>query len=126
MTKLVIAGMLVVALAVPAMAQKGVFFALGDGMRGCGEFIKSVEAERKERPANARPNAVYNIYYSSFISFADGFLSGANFTDAANSRIGQGTDEDGMMLWLENYCRKNPLATYIGAVIALRKDLATR
>jgi hypothetical protein len=96
------------------------YFSFGEGTASCGEFLQAIEAERKARPPTARPTQVYNRDYEAFVMFADGFLTGANVWDTTQSELGKGTDVQGRMAWIENYCRAKPLDQFSNAVIALR------
>jgi hypothetical protein len=50
-------------------------------------------------------------------------LSGANVADPEHNMLGGQAASPSRMAWLENYCRKNPLDTFVDALVALRKDL---
>jgi hypothetical protein len=96
------------------------FFNFGEGTASCREFLQAAEAERKARPPTARPTEVYNRDYGAFVHFADGFLTGANMWDTTHPYLGKGTDTQGRMAWIENYCRAKPLDEFTHAVIGLR------
>ena len=104
-------------------SSKEAFMSLGVGLSSCGEFLRSADAERKRRPANASPNAIYDINFAGFANYADGFLSGTNYSDPIEGGVAEHTDLNGRMAWLENYCRNHPLDTYVKAVMELRKYL---
>jgi hypothetical protein len=99
------------------------YFVIGEGQASCGEFLQAAEAERKERPPTARPTQLYNRGYTDFVMFVDGFLTGANAWDTTHSELGKGTDTQGRMAWIENYCRSKPLDRLSNAVIGLRMYL---
>jgi hypothetical protein len=104
-------------------AQPVLFFGLA--RTSCGEYLQAIEGEKKARPSNANPDAIYTSHYGGYLDFTDGFLIGANFADASSRRmIGQGSDHAGRMAWLENYCRVNPLGTFLVALFKLRENLA--
>lgn len=114
----------VVLTAIPSYAEsKKDFIAFGEGISSCGKFLRSADAERKRRPANAAVTDIYDINFAAFASFADGFLVGTNYADPIEAEVGEHTDQDGRMAWLENYCRNHPLDTYIKALMELRKFL---
>jgi hypothetical protein len=99
------------------------FVLIGVGLSSCGEFLRSADAEKKRRPANASPTALYSISFAAFASYADGFLSGTNYSDPIERRVSEHTDQPGRMAWLENYCRDHPLDIYITALMQLRTFL---
>jgi hypothetical protein len=105
-----------------ARCEGKTYWVMGEGMKSCGEYLRAVEGERKARPATASTNEIYTMNYEAFEYFADGFLTGANL-EGPETRTGQGTDAPGRMAWLENYCRRNPLDTYLTALAWLRRHL---
>ena len=82
----------------------------GAGTKSCGAFL---EAERK--------SGVDSIAYHSWLA---GFLTGVNaffnmLHVSHGSDILEGTDFEGAVHWLRNYCEKNPLETFARAADAL-------
>jgi hypothetical protein len=113
-----------VLIAIPSyLSSKEAFFSLGEGPSSCGEFLRSADAERKRRPANASPTDIYDINFGAFTAYAEGFLTGSNYSDPIEGGVGEHTDQNGRMAWLENYCRGHPLDTYVKALMELRKFL---
>jgi hypothetical protein len=103
------------------------FISFGLAWTSCGAFLEAMEGERRARPQNAVPDAIYSQRYGGYLDFADGFLTGANYAAATPNRtIGQANDHAGRMAWLENYCRQDPVGTYIRALLALREHLEAR
>ena len=91
----------------------------GEGTKSCAEYVQSAERNRR-RQINSK--YVYDYLYASFVSFANGYLSGANMMDLYNGHqgvIASGSDINGRMLWLENWCRQNPLSHFTDAMLAL-------
>jgi hypothetical protein len=124
-----------VAASIPAKAAddrlKDRSLVIGRGSDSCGQYLLAVEGEKKARPLNPNPGAanssqypVYSTEYGVYLEFTDGFLTGANSADATRRFIGQETEHAGRMVWLENYCRANPVLPFIGALIELREYLA--
>jgi hypothetical protein len=119
-----------------AEAQNGFYvFVLSKGNSGCGDFLQAMDGERNAHPKKPVPPVPgYTIFYSeeyqAFAMFADGFLTGVNYATArykgAGGREGATTDQWGRALWLENYCRQQPLSSYINALLALRGFLETQ
>jgi hypothetical protein len=86
-----------------AWSEGSVVRVFSTGIKSCGEYLRAAEAERKARPVHLEVNAIYSIDYLDFASYADGYLTGVNMTQAG--RAGQDTDLWGRMAWLEKYCR---------------------
>jgi hypothetical protein len=98
---------LIIALAARAGAAEE-WFVLSSGMKSCGSFVKDAPQGKE-----------------IFLSWAVGFISGANSRSTGNARlIGDHWDRESVLLWLENYCAANPLVQYAKAVEELRAALA--
>ena len=87
---------------------------------GCGSFIRIVEVERNKRAADThtQPGDVYTLNYGLQYGFVMGFLSAQNWLTPGAMQV-VNTNPDGAMLFLENYCRANPLATVLSGVLQL-------
>ncbi|UZE04695.1 hypothetical protein [Pseudomonas corrugata] len=72
----------------------------GYGSLGCGKFIAATDEKRAGFPQTTN---LYMAWLSGFASYASA-VSEADFFD--------GTDSDSVQLWLENYCRANPLKPF--------------
>ncbi len=96
------------------------FWNLGEGNASCGEFLVELDGERRARPPTARPTQIYNPGYGKYAYYADGFLTGANIWDFAHPMVGKTSEVPARMIWLENWCRANPLEFWTTALIALR------
>jgi hypothetical protein len=83
----------------------------GQGINSCGAWTQA----RQTRPANAGLSA----------QWVAGFLSGMNVEAISPDALG-GTDFDGLMGWVDNYCKSNPLETIINAALMLMKELRSR
>ena len=77
----------------------------GQGARSCGSFTRAQQGLAMQWVA--------------------GYLSGSN-QDPAEPEALRGTDFDGMMGWIDNYCREHPLATIGEAAIALLAELRSK
>jgi hypothetical protein len=112
----------VVSVLCPTLTLSQSYVIFGEGTESCGEFLQAAEDERKERQPTALP-ALWNRRYGAFVAFANGFLTGANVWDTTHSELGKGTDVQGRMAWIENYCRAKPLDKFSNAVTGLRSYL---
>jgi hypothetical protein len=120
---------IIAALSLPAKAEDVSVWVSGYGNKSCGEYIRAAETERKSTPANADPTVFYSREYSRYSDYLTGFLAGENMANAANGQdgeVGFSQNVDGMLAWLENYCRRNPTDEFITALLKLRKDLADK
>jgi hypothetical protein len=91
--------------AAPALAQNGKFNSIGAGNYSCGTWT----AERRDP-------------YSRLGSFQDeqwvlGFLSGIGYMGAEANPL-NGTDAQGVLAWIDNYCWVHPLEEISGAAKA--------
>ena len=57
--------------------------------------------------------------------WALGFVSGSNWSETGKDRL-EGIDADALYIWLDNYCRQNPLDKFPKAVIELARELEKR
>jgi len=104
-----------------ARGEGGTFFAFTPGGLSCGKYLRAAEGERKARPAHPEPDSIYSMDYLSFLTFANGYLTGVNW--AIESGVGHQSDVAGRMKWLENYCTRNPLDEFAVALMMLREYL---
>ncbi|RSZ47733.1 MULTISPECIES: hypothetical protein [unclassified Variovorax] len=79
-------------------------------MASCGKWISDREADGSV--------AITNAYWVM------GFLSGQAV--ATGKEVLKGTDASSVMLWMDNYCRKNPLNDSGEAANTLFDELARR
>ncbi|MBL8661155.1 MAG: hypothetical protein JNM75_15570 [Rhodospirillales bacterium] len=85
----------------------------GIGQISCGRFVQ----ERERRPG------AYGAYDATFRQWLLGFMTALNWSDPAQRDLLAGSDAEGAMLWVENYCRGQPLDTFFDATLALRREL---
>lgn len=88
----------------------------GIGQISCGRFVQ----ERERRPGNRGP------YDATFRQWLLGFITALNWSAADRRDLLEGSDAEGAMLWVENYCRGKPLDTFLDAALALRQELANK
>jgi len=107
---------ILVSFCVDAEEKKHIEFnSFGAGNTSCGNYVKTY-SEQIEKPE-------YFVQYSQWVR---GFVSAYNFFVASNHDITNGTDFEGIFLWLNNYCNKMPLETFSQATIYLINDLTVR
>jgi hypothetical protein len=102
------------------------FTVLGEGTFNCGEYLQIIEGERKARPPMPESDAIYTRLYLVYVIWLDGFLSGYNAGDTASRHVAHSATRAAKMIWVENWCRANPLADFAGAAFALRDELKMR
>jgi hypothetical protein len=78
----------------------------GNGLKSCGTWTQ-------KRQTNDD---------SVFVSWVVGYLSGMNL-DSTRPDALLGTDFDGLMGWIDNYCRANPLQSIAIAGTVLMRQL---
>jgi hypothetical protein len=122
--------MLIPRTALTAETEIASHYVLGPGSQSCGEYLRAADAERKARPSDAGLTSFYSMNFVAFVSFAEGFLSSANFMASAyhlpqKTNLGQNTDVSGRMAFLEDYCKRNPLKDFVDAVFNLTSTLGT-
>ena len=102
-TKLLIPTLLIAsALSMPVMATTTTF-----GVTDCGSWIKDKSTTKK--------------------TWLLGFITGLNFADRTNSdHISKLSSAEQIYLWVDNYCRKNPLDDLVEAGVALYVELAKK
>jgi hypothetical protein len=96
-------------------------FVYGEANATCGEYVQSIESERKSRPPTAKPTQVYDRSFMVFAGVVDGFLTAENFENPNVTVVS--ADLWGRMMWLENYCRGHPLEAFPHAIRQLRTYL---
>ena len=86
---------------------------LGEGTASCGEWTK-VRAEKNSS--------------SAFVSGAwvQGYLTAFNLYGPASNDITKGTDAEGVMAWVDNYCVQHPLDDLSTAADNLVVELSKR
>jgi len=130
-----VAGVLVAALfsaspmTPPPMQPSGIqlsgaeFVVAGEASRSCGEYIQAIKAEQAAQPPDAVPGIRYTALYAVFAAVTDGFLTGINYVDRDSTQLGQASDAQTRMTWLEGYCKTNPKAAFVEALEYLRIEL---
>ena len=87
--------------------ERPVFVADGYANLSCGMYLE----ERKKD----------SIEYYMFKSWLKGYMTGLSQERAKDIR--QDRDYEGMLAWLENYCKANPLKFFVQASSALEKEI---
>lgn len=95
---------------VHAMDSTGKYTILGPGNLSCGEWL-SIRRQG-------------NDYAIS--SWVTGYVTAYNTFPNGKINIAGGTDVEGMLAWIDNYCAKNPLDKIAAAAVALSDELMGR
>lgn len=85
--------------------------AIGDGANTCGAWIE-------ERRSDSQRSQLWK-------GWVLGFVSGANVYDV-NPELLRQVDAPVIYIWVDNYCRANPLDTVNDAVVGLIQELMRR
>ena len=88
--------------------------AVGMGTKSCGSWTEAA------RDNGGWPRAAFEAWLA-------GFVSGVNLNIAATvGNLNDGTDFDGMVAWIDNYCAANPLSSVSSATVTLSVELLNR
>ena len=87
----------------PLAAEAADWLLMGHGTASCGTWIADTTDFASKNADRA---------------WVLGFLSGVNFSDRIGY-IGKGTDAKGIFVWIDRYCKNNPMKTISSAATAL-------
>jgi hypothetical protein len=109
----------------PAFARdaKGAYHTFGVSPVSCAEYVGARGTEIAERNRQrGTVNQLFTRPYMEFFHFTEGWLTAVNgqLPDTFNV-LPSGLEP--AMLWLENYCRQNPLAAYNDGLFYLLQAL---
>jgi hypothetical protein len=82
--------------------------AYGFGTKSCGAYLDA-RAHNKELE-------------TAFTTWATGLFTGINAVRGGDTDVLKGTDMQGAMYWLDNYCHGNPTTMFAGALIEFVND----
>ncbi len=99
-----------IGLALWATGASAEYAVLGPGNRSCGYW------EQQRRTGNA-----YGLQ-----AWVLGYLTRANYDEGRNRDLTAGTDAQGIFVWIDNYCRANPLKDVAAAAEHLVETLEKR
>jgi hypothetical protein len=101
---------------VPAMSadKDGSYLLVGIGAKTCGAYIEARNASKDSF------SSIDSIY---FLTWLTGYLSAYNKFASSTYDITGGKDNEGLMIWLDNYCHAHPLDKFSTGVSALTKEL---
>jgi hypothetical protein len=102
------AASMVASVQVPAQDKGRIVF--GQGTNSCGAWTRARETKSG---------------VGLYVQWVAGYLSGSNMNDQEPDAL-IGTDFDGVMAWIDNYCRAKPLEPVITAAEELLKELRSR
>lgn len=100
-----------------AVDHNGQFKVLGEGSSSCGQWTKD-RLEKESWAALAKA-----AWLRGFIT-AHNFIGGG--TGVWSNNLTQGTDYEGIMGWVDNYCAQHPLDNIADAAQALVVELNER
>lgn len=88
--------------------------AYGEATASCGSFVESKQNETQRY--------IYLAWLNGYLTGANKYQSGVKTYDGLRD-IKAGRDPQALMLWLDNYCRENPLDNFARAVFMLQNEL---
>jgi len=83
----------------------------GQGKSSCGEYVAASETSRMGKQQRISPYIDWIAGYATLASIQNGI------------DYFKGTDAKSIQLWLENYCRANPLENFTDAAVQMMKEL---
>lgn len=87
----------------------------GEGTASCGSYVESKNDEIQRY--------IYLVWLNGYLTAFNQYQSSKLKIFNGSHDIKKGLDSPALMLWLENYCRENPLDTFVRAVMMLRNEL---
>ncbi len=86
---------------------------LDEAMGSCGQYVAARDEARRGAPRKS----------NTHLSWMAGYLTAYNLqTPDTQDILGQ-TDREAILLWLENYCKQNPLTDFADAMESLTDEL---
>lgn len=86
----------------------------GEATVSCGSFVESKQDETQRY--------IYLAWLNGYLTAVNKYQSAVNNYNGFRD-IKTGRDSQALMLWLDNYCRENPLDNFFKAVLMLQHDL---
>jgi hypothetical protein len=98
-----------------AMAEnaKGKYIAIGFGSTSCDKYIE----------ARTSTTGVDYSKHLGYVAWVAGYITAVNRRTPDVYDVLEKTDMDGALLWIENWCRTNPLELFATAVGTLTNEL---
>ncbi|MBI2985953.1 MAG: hypothetical protein HYY45_04215 [Deltaproteobacteria bacterium] len=98
-------------LEVGAIDGKGKYIIRGIGAKdgSCGEYVRAEKEDRR--------------WYDSW---SMGYISGINRAKPGKADYSNEAAPQGLVQWIENYCKQNPLSSFGSAVDALLEELGRK
>jgi hypothetical protein len=88
-------------------AESAVLFGPGGRPGGCGQW------------ASGHDNAIYSAWLMGYLSAVNSWAR-----PDASVDVSGGTPGDSMLMWMKDWCRKNPLDQAASAAVALIREIA--
>jgi len=85
--------------------SKGHYQILGRGTTSCGSYLEA----RRTR----------DVSFLAYEAWLTGYVTAVNLASANTEDISRGTDLDGLLGWLDNWCQTHPTSSYASASEAL-------
>lgn len=87
----------------------------GEGNASCGKYVESKNDEIQRY--------IYLVWLNGYLTAFNQYQSNKLKIFNGSHDVKRGLDLEALMLWLENYCRENPLDPYLKAIMMLRDEL---
>ncbi|MCW8887039.1 MAG: hypothetical protein OQK12_17575 [Motiliproteus sp.] len=97
-----------------AADSNGNFMILAYGTHSCGKFIDAAD--------DAKNNNTWGIW-NDYQAYTFGYFTGVNAYRMDTNNIQGTTDMEGIMAYIEKFCRENPLKEYFKAIDSVEAEL---
>jgi hypothetical protein len=94
----------------------------GVGAVECPAFVETLERAKRAGLGSIE----YVSQTQGYVMFLSGSQTAYNLRTAETCNIFSGVSTDQKLFWIENYCRRNPLEKFSGAVVALAEEVHPR
>ena len=117
--------LLVLAFCIQGVEAKDQFFVRGDGYHSCGAWT-AAQAHRPYIGPGKRPVTIAQLERETQIAWVNGFITAFDYYASESGGVGNSSDLNGILVWIDNYCATQPLDNITTATIALVSELSKR
>lgn len=130
-TCMAVVGVTLLAVPLPAAAaadQGLIYFNIGAGNDSCGAWTKGREAAGKGIEVQKTQDGIDRVRREQWLQ---GYITATNVwllpeDRGAERHLSEGTDQPGIMAWIDNYCAAHPLEQRALAAKALTDELSAK
>ena len=109
-----------------AKADEKKIMIYGTGTKSCGSYLPEYQTYLRYKQTNNILITDDSVFLT-YLSWIQGFLTAVNELNNMHiDDIQKGTDYDGIMSWIDNYCQKHPLENIQTATTLLMYELVKK